>query len=211
VANQRRKRPRPIPLTELRKAFDEARFGPERTLNLRALLPTPDEATRRAESWLRQQQIAQQGDVLVITGRGKNSPQGVSVVREAIIRLLHSLRRKGVVAGHEEHTAGSFVVTLAPMHELLEAPRRQRDARRQRSASPPPTPPSLDALQPPTRDLLRDLAARALDHLGVHDREHFLEGEMVRQFIVLSAAIPKGVERERWLREAIRRAMEAYD
>jgi hypothetical protein len=202
---------RTVPLAKLWQAFDEARFGPDRTLNLRASLPTADEATRRAEAWLRQQQIAQLGDVLVITGRGKSSPEGVSVVREAVIRLLHLLKRKGVVAGHEEHTAGSFVVTLAPMHELLEAPRRQRDAHRRPAPPPPPTPPSLDALQPETREMLRDLAAHALDHLGVHDREPFIEGEMLRQFSVLTAGIPKGVERERWLREAIRRAMEAYD
>jgi hypothetical protein len=202
---------RGVPLTKLWQAFDEARFGAERTLNLRASLPTADEATRRAEAWLRQQQIAQLGDVLVITGRGKGSDEGVSVVREAVIRLLHLLKRKGVVAGHQEHTAGSFVVTLAPMHELLEAPRRLRDASRKARTPPPPSPPSLDALKPQTRELLRDLASHALDHLGVHDREPFLEGEMLRQFSVLMAGIPKGVERERWLREAIRRAMEAYD
>src|SRR5919109_1274041 len=89
---------RGVPLTKLWQAFDEARFGSERTLNLRASLPTPDEATRRAELWLRQQQIAQPGDVLIITGRGKGSPEGVSAVREAVIRLLHSLKRKGIVA-----------------------------------------------------------------------------------------------------------------
>jgi Smr domain len=199
-----------LPLSDLWKAFDEARFGAERTLNLRASLPTADEAARRAESWLRQQQIAQTGDVLIITGRGKNSPDGVSRVREAVIRTLHALKRKGVVAKHEEHTAGSFVVTLAPMHELLEAPRRLRDSSRA-ATSPLPSPPSLDALEPQTRDMLRDLASHALDHLGVQDRGPFLEAEMVRQFSVLAAGIPKGVERERWLREAIRRAMEAYD
>jgi hypothetical protein len=203
---------RSVPLSDLWKAFDEARFGSERTLNLRASLPTPDEAARRAELWLRQQQIAQAGDVLIITGRGKGSPDGVSPVREAVVRTLHALKRKGVVAKHEEHTAGSFVVTLAPMHELLEAPRRLRDEARNRAPTAPvASPPSLDALEPQTRDLLRDLASHALDHLGVHDREPFLEGEMVRQFGVLAAGIPKGVERERWLREAIRRAMEAYD
>ncbi len=121
-----------VPLSDLWKAFDEARFGKERTLNLRASLPTADEAARRAESWLRQQQIALNGDgdVLVITGRGKGSPDGISAVREAVIRVLHALKRKGVVAGHQEHTAGSFVVTLASIQALLEAPRRQRDARR---------------------------------------------------------------------------------
>jgi hypothetical protein len=207
---------RGVPLDKLRQALDEARFGAERTLNLRASLPTADEAARRAEAWLRQQQIARIGDVLVITGRGNSSHGGVSVVREAVIRVLHTLKRKGVVASHQEHTPGSFVVTLAPMHELLEAPRRLRDAARRRSErrSERPSvaaPPSLDALEPETRELLRDLASRALDHLGVHDREPFLEGEMLRQFGLLGAGIPGGAERERWLREAIRRAMEAYD
>jgi hypothetical protein len=202
---------RSVPLSDLWKAFDEARFGSDRTLNLRASLPTADEAARRAESWLRQQQIAQTGDVLIITGRGKGSPDGISRVREAVIRTLHALKRKGVVAKHQEHTAGSFVVTLAPMHELLEAPRRLRDEARKGATPPVASPPSLDALEPQTRDLLRDLASHALDHLGVQDRTPFLEAEMVRQFSVLAAGIPKGVERERWLREAIRRAMEAYD
>jgi hypothetical protein len=198
---------RSAPLSDLWKAFDEARFGAARTLNLRASLPAADEAARRAESWLRQQQIAEAGDVLVITGRGKGSPDCVSRVREAVIRVLHSLKRKGVVAAHQEHTAGSFVVTLAPIHALLEAPRRKRD----REAQTPPSPPSLDALRPETRDLLRDLASHALDHLGVHDRERFIDGEMLRQYGVLSRGIPKGVDREQWLREAIRRAMDAYD
>ena len=200
-----------VPLSKLWQAFDEARFGSERTLNLRASLPTPDEATQRADAWLRQQQIAQLGDVLVITGRGKGSHEGVSVVREAVIRLLHVLKRKGVVASHEEHTPGSFVVTLAPMHELLEAPRRLRDSQQKPASPPVPSPPSLDALQPQTREMLRDLASHALDHLGVHDREPFIEGEMLRQFGMLAAGIPKEVDRERWLREAIRRAMDAYD
>jgi hypothetical protein len=104
-------------------------------------------------------------------------------------------------------------VKLAPMHELLEAPRRLRDSARRAKTPrpPPPQPPSLDALQPRTRDLLRELASHALDHLGVREREPFLEGEMLRQFGMLMAGIPNGVERERWLREAIRRAMEAYD
>jgi len=196
-----------VPLSDLWKAFDEARFGEARTLNLRASLPTADEAARRAEAWLRQQQIAQAGDVLIITGRGKGSPDGVSRVREAVIRVLHALKRRGVVAGHQEHTAGSFVVALAPMHALLEAPRRKRDP----GPQTPPSPPSLDALKPETRDLLRDLASHALDHLGVHDRERFIEGEMLRQYGVLTSSMPEGTDRERWLREAIRRAMEAYD
>src|SRR5512142_2544312 len=96
---------RGVPLTGLRQAFDEVRFGPSRTLNLRETLPTAAAATTRTESWLRQQQVERAGEVLIVTGRGNHSPEGVSVVRESVIRLLHSLKRRGVVAEHHEHTA----------------------------------------------------------------------------------------------------------
>ena len=198
--------PRGVPMGKLWQAFDEVRFGAERTLNLRASLPTADEATRRADAWLRQQQVAAPGEVLGITGRGNGSHDGVSVVREAVIRLLHSLKRRGVVAGHEEHTPGSFVVTLAPMHALLEpAPRRREPPPR------PADPPSLEALNVETRARLRDLAEHALDALGVRDREPFLRDEMLRQFGTPSAAIPPGPDRERRLRDAIDRAMDEYE
>src|ERR671932_247884 len=115
-------------LAAIRQALEEARFGAARTLNLRESLPTVAEALARAEQWLRAKQVENAGDVLIITGRGRGSPGGVSAVREATLKLLHSLRRRGVVAGHTEQTAGSFVVTLAPMRALFESPRRQRDA-----------------------------------------------------------------------------------
>src|SRR5688572_10591297 len=110
-----------------RQAFDEARFGSARTLNLRASLPTMREATTRAESWLRQRQVERAGDVLIITGRGVGSPDGVSPVREAVRKLLGSLKRRGVVSEHREHTPGSFVVKLAPTSALWNAPRRKRE------------------------------------------------------------------------------------
>lgn len=197
---------RHVPLSGLRQAFDEVRFGPERTLNLRASLPTAADATARTEAWLRQQQVQRAGEVLLVTGRGNHSPDGVSPVREAVIRLLHSLRRRGVVSAHEEHTSGSFVVTLAPVHALWESPKRKRDQR-----PPLPEPPSLDALAPETRKLLRDLAERALDALGVRERDAFVEGEMLRQFGALAAGVPPGPQREARLRAAIQLAMEQYD
>src|SRR5258705_116075 len=46
-------------LAALQRAFDEARFGAARTLNLRESLPTGAEAARRVESWLRQHQVQQ--------------------------------------------------------------------------------------------------------------------------------------------------------
>lgn len=202
---------RGVGLGQLWQAFDEARFGGGRTLNLRASLPTADEATRRAERWLREQQVAAKGEVLVVTGRGNQSEGGVSAVREAVIRLLHSLRRRGVVSDHVEHTAGSFVVTLAPMQALIDAPRR----RREKTHRPKPAAPeSLDALSEETRGLLRNLAERVLDGLGVQDREPFMHGEMLRQFGILAATLPKelsGAERELGLRRAIRRTLDDYE
>ncbi len=203
------KRPRRgVPLTGLRQAFDEVRFGAARTLNVRDTLPTAAAATARTESWLRQQQVEQAGEVLVVTGRGNNSVDGVPVVREAVIRLLHSLKRRGVVAGHQEHTAGSFVVTLAPVRELWEAPKRRRE---RAVPPPPPAPPSLDALTPETRKLLRDLAERSLDALGVYDRDPFMEGEMLRQFGAVVASVPDGPDREHRLRAALRLALDQYE
>ena len=195
-------------LAGLQQAFDEVRFGPSRTLNLRASLPTGHEAATRLERWLRQHQVQQSGEVLVITGRGNNSEAGISVVREAGIRVLHELKRKGVVEAFAEHTPGSFVVTLATMRSMLDAPGRRRER------TPPPAPaapPSLDALTDETRQALRVLAERSLDALGVRDRDPFLVGEMLRLFGSLAATVPEGPDRERRLRTAIRAAMSEYD
>jgi hypothetical protein len=199
---------RGVRLTGLRQAFDEVRFGPERTLNLRESLPTASEASTRAEAWLRQQQVQQSGEVLIITGRGNHSPTGVSPVREAVIRLLHSLKRRGVVSGHHEHTAGSFVVELAPVRELWDAPKRNRE---RKTPAPPPTPPSLDAVDDETRHLLRDLAERSLDALGVRDREPFMQSEMLKQFGALAASIEPGPGREARLIQALRLALDQYE
>src|SRR5882762_974103 len=106
-------------LSGLQQAFDEVRFGAARTLNLRTSLPSGSEAAARVERWLRQNQVQQSGEVLVITGRGNNSEGGIAVVREASIRVFHDLRRKGVIEGFAEHTPGSFVVTLAPVKAMF--------------------------------------------------------------------------------------------
>ena len=117
-------------LAGLQQAFDEVRFGAARTLNLRESLPTGAEAARRVEAWLRQHQVQQSAELLVITGRGNNSEAGIAVVREAAIRVFHELRRKGVVEEFAEHTPGSFVVTVAPMRAMLDAAQRRREQRR---------------------------------------------------------------------------------
>lgn len=180
-------------------ALDEARFGPGRTLNLRAVLPTPAQATARAESWLRQKQVERVGDVLVITGRGNRSVAGVSVVRQAVLALLRTLRRRGVVDAVREHTAGSFVVTLAPLSSLRSAPARRKD--------PPPAPPAdpraLAGLSRETRNLLRSVALCSLELLGVREPEGFVEREMVAQLSHLGATIREGPMREDRLRNAL--------
>ncbi|MDB4886899.1 MAG: hypothetical protein JWN79_2337 [Gemmatimonadetes bacterium] len=194
----------------LQQAFDEVRFGGTRTLNLRASLPTAAEAATRVDSWLRQHQMQQSGEVLVVTGRGNNSEDGISVVREASIRAFHDLKKKGVIEGFAEHTAGSFVVTLAPIKAVhAAAARRNAPA----PLPPPAAPPTLSILSNATRDALRVLAERSLDSLGIHDRGPFVETEMLRLFGELGAKMGEGpaAERERRLRAAIDAAMDAYD
>jgi hypothetical protein len=199
---------RRVGLRGLRQAFDEVKFGAERTLNLRASLPTVDAAIARTEAWLRQQQVQRADEVLIVTGRGNRSEGGVSVVREAVLRLLQQLRRKGVVAGHHEHTPGSFVVELARIEALWESPKRNRG----RGAPPPPrTPPSLDQLDDESRTMLRHLAERALEGLGIKDTTEFLEGEMLRQFAAIAASLAGVPDRERRLRAAIRTALDQVE
>ena len=195
-------------LQGLHHAFDEVRFGASRTLNLRTSLPTGSQAAQRVERWLREQQVQQSDDVLIITGRGNNSDGGVSVVREASIRVFHEMRRKGVITGFAEHTPGSFVVTLAPMSAMLDASKR----RREQSAPPAPaSPPTLADLDEETRKLLRALAEHSLDALGMRERDTFVEGEMLRLFGVLASTVSEGPDRERRLRKAIVAAMSEYD
>jgi hypothetical protein len=199
---------RRVGLVGLRQAFDEVRFGASRTLNLRATLPTVDAAIVRTEAWLRQQQVERAGEVLIITGRGNNSDGGVSVVRVGVTRLLQALKRRGVVSGHVEHTAGSFVVELAPVSALWESPRRNNGRGVVEAA---PSPPSLDDLDADTRKALRDLAERALEGLGIKDTATFLQGEMLKQFGAIAATVGNAPGREERLRTAIRVAIDQYE
>jgi hypothetical protein len=195
-------------LSGLQQAFDEVRFGGERTLNLRASLPTAAEAATRVENWLRQHQMQQSDELLVITGRGNNSADGVSVVREAAIRVFHEMRRKGVIGGFVEHTAGSFVVTLAPISAMFDAAKRRRA---QEPPPPPPAPPTLSALSDELQQRLRVLAERSLDALGIQERGPFVETEMLRLFGILAPSIGSGPERDAQFRAAIERAMTELD
>jgi hypothetical protein len=176
--------------------FDAIAFGPARTLDLHAASPAAAEAVRRAESWLRERQLACAGDVLVITGRGKGSVDGVAVVRPAVERLFTRLKRLGVVLAVRQHGAGAFVVTLAPVKALFEAPKRSR------AAYPPP---AVDAsafggLSEETRDALRRLAVRSLEALGAPAAPHFVEDEMRRQLSLLVPGLPPDEDPDRALR-----------
>jgi hypothetical protein len=195
-------------LAPVLKAFDEAEFGTKNILNLRESLPSAADARHRAEAWLRERQVARASEVLIITGRGNQSPGGVSVVRGAIVALLPALKRRGVVSGWREHSPGSFVIELASLLELLEAPRRMRDRVETYSA---PVPRSLDGLDKSTLALLRRLAVRSLEGLGVRDTDKFVEAEMLAKFNSLAGSVPDGIEGEVRLRDAIAAALEQLD
>ncbi len=194
-------------LRALHQAFDDARFGPSRTLNLRNALPTARQAVVRTEAWLRERQASRAGELLIITGRGNKSDGGVSPVRTAIVRLLASLRRRGIVASVAEHTPGSFVVTPAPLSALREAARRQREPNAAALADPV----ALAALEPATRLILRHVAQRALEALGVTDPTRFLQREMLEQFSLVAPGIPDGPDREARLRAALEALLLDYD
>jgi hypothetical protein len=195
----------------LRHALDELRFGKTGTLNLRASLPTATEAVKRTESWLRMKQAEGAREVLIVTGRGNQSVGGVSVVREAVRRLLGYLSTRGVVTDHSEHSPGSFAVRLAPLHALA----ARRSAETPNVVEPPLDPPTLDGLSAETRDQLRVLASGALQALGVRDASPtFVQDEMLRQCTTLAASLPpaaKADAREAMLRVAIARAIERLD
>src|SRR5690606_37219832 len=105
-------------LLPLSRAFDELRFGADRILDLHELRPTAAQAAARTEAWLREKQAGGAAEVLVITGRGRNSDGGVSPVKHEVGRLLARLRRGGVVRESHPHAEGAFVVVLAPLSAL---------------------------------------------------------------------------------------------
>ncbi len=197
-----------VSLHSVWKAFDEAEFGQKNTLNLRESLPTAADARFRAEAWLRERQVNGASEVLIITGRGNQSPNGVSAVREAVLALLPSLRRRGVVSEWREHSPGSVVVKLGSISSLLDAPRRKRE---RGSKTPTSNPQSLEALEGSTLALLRRLAVRSLESLGVRDPANFIEAEMLSKFNSLAGGVTPGAEGEARLRDAILSAIEQLD
>lgn len=187
-------------------AFDELRFGASRTLNLRESLPRAAEAVRRTEHFLREHQIAGSEEVLVITGRGNQSPDGIGVLRAAVEKLLYSLKRRGVVAAHTPHNPGAFVVRLAPVRNLADAVPRHKDRTRARATAP-----DITGLSDDTNRLLHTLAEHALAALGVRPDAFTVEDEIHRQLRALAPSLPGGEAMEPALRRALSAAIDDYD
>jgi hypothetical protein len=147
------------------------------------------------------------GDVIVITGRGAGSIDGIPVIKDATQLVLNRLRRLGVIESYGEDTPGSFVVSLAPLRSLLEAPARRRNP----TTTEVRRTPSIHGLKPATRDRLRYLASRAIDALGVKDpSESVVEGEMARQFSMIVRTAPTGVDADKWVDGAVAKALREY-
>jgi len=100
------------------------------------------------------------------------------------------------------------VVKLGSISSLLDAPRRKRD---RALVAKPADPRSLAELESSTLLLLRRLAVRSLESLGVRKPEKFVEAEMLSKFNSLAGGVAPGVEGEARLREAITIALEQLD
>ncbi|HXV16136.1 MAG TPA: Smr/MutS family protein [Gemmatimonadaceae bacterium] len=195
-------------LSALWHALDEASFGSERTLNLRESLPTVAEARQRAEVWLRARQVTKAEEVLIITGRGNNSVGGIGMIRQSILALMPSLKRRGIVESWREHSPGSIIVTLAPVSALFSVARRRRDTS---AATPQLDDSSFAGLSRETVSSLRQLAINNLDSLGVEHSEAFVRKEMIRVFSTLMAALPESQRNEDSLLASLRHAISEGD
>jgi hypothetical protein len=163
---------------------DELRFGARGILNLRDGLPTAHQAVERADRWLREHQINRTAEVLVVTGRGQGSVGGTPVLRPAIEKLLFALRRQGVVS---------------------DAPRRARD----RSVAEPAA--DIHGLSTETIQLLRDLAERSLESLGVTPDARAIDDEMHRHLRLLARGLSSDADTNSQLQRAIRSLIADYD
>jgi hypothetical protein len=114
--------------------------------------------------------------------------------------MLPTLKRRGVVENWREHTPGSFVIQLAPMTALLEAPRRRRGNAPAETAIESV---ELAGLKPETLALLRQIASQNLMTLGITESQLFLDEEMLRTFSKLIRALPTDGDREAGLQQAI--------
>ena len=194
------------PPSTIVRALEEVRYGPNGLLNLRDSMPTETEAVTRAEAWLRERQVMGIAEVVIITGRGSGSPGGIAVIREGVRKVLNSLKRRGVVDKFNENGPGSFLVSVAPLKRLFEAPRRRRESSSRRESST-----VVAGLSSEAQSELRLLALASLRSLGVAESVNLLESEMARQFSLIVASLPEGTNRDSVLTEALRRARQEYE
>jgi len=110
------------------------------------------------------------------------------------------------VASHNEHNPGAFRVQLAPLRELIDAPARRRERR-----EPARPPIEIRGLSRETVGLLRELAARSLEALGVSVDDNRIDDEMHRHLRAMVPPLPAGPEMEEQLRDALRSAIAEYD
>lgn len=192
-------------LTALWRALDEAAFGSERTLNLRELLPSAAEARTRTEVWLRARQVTKPEEVLIITGRGNQSAGGIGVIRREILAMMPGLRRRGIVESWREQSPGSLIVKLAPTSSLFSAPKRRRSKENSEEGR---TDRVLEGLDQTTSTMLRHLALRNLDALGINHDDEFVQQEMEQIFSTLTSALPPGARTEEALRSSIQNALD---
>jgi hypothetical protein len=195
------KRPAPRTSAPIERAFDELRFGAARTLNLRDGLPTALQAETRVDAWLRRQQAEGGGEVLIITGRGVGSLDGVGKVRDAVQRKCVALRRLNVVRDIAEHGPGAFVVVVEPLRALVDAPRLRTG---KTTPTPIADPGELAALPDDVRALLREVAHLTVTRLGVREpSDEMIASEMRTQF----GALAPGIVGEKDQIDALRRLL----
>ena len=199
-------RPTPTNVIPIERAFDELRFGASRTLNLRDGLPTVAQAELRIEAWLRLQQAQGGGDVLVITGRGLGSLDGVGKVREAVLRRCTQLKRLNVVVSLREHGPGAVIVTVASLRALVDAPRLRTG---RKTPAPIADPGELAALPADLRAMLRHLALLTVQRLGVRDpSEQMVADEMRSQFALIAPGIVNADDPVQALRRVAERLLQ---
>ncbi len=199
------RRPSPTPAT-IDRAFDALRFGAARTLNLRDGLPTVAQASARIEAWLRQKQAEGGGEVLVITGRGLGSLDGVGRVREAVLARCTQLKRLNVVVAVQEHGPGAVVVTVAPLRALVDAPRLRTG---RKTPVPVADPAELAALPADLRAVLREVATLSIIRLGVRSpADSAIADEMRSQFGAITHGITDSPDPVEALRAALRQLLQ---
>jgi hypothetical protein len=166
---------------------------------------------RRAEAWFREQQATVGGEVLLLIASGDSLDESTRADREAVLLLMYSLRRRGVVAAYAERRAGAFMVELAPVSAMVNAPARGRRTRMKTAPPAAQNIPSLTDLDPESLALLGDLATRALEGLGIVHTEEFLADEMSRQLGAIAGALSRATDSGAALRAALKLALDQHE